>query len=256
MKNIDITQEVDPTALQPFTTNSLNFLQGSIKNVVAYLTETLIGNGYQPNVPYALWGLQYGGTQSAPTSVNIGYIFYNGEIYSCGGFSGTLTTNALFTPTIIQDPVADPLEFTDLVLRNVHNNNILVVTDSGTVVSPGFLLSQVVYLTPQIITASITGTGYSGTVKYFIDYGKQIVYLNGSIQKSTPAVTGDALLTLPPGLSPTVNKMLVSILTTGSSTVACFIQVNTTGVINIEFAPTVTGGVSINFDGLSFYVGW
>jgi hypothetical protein len=128
MKNIDITQIVSPTSKQPFTANSLKFLQDynaeNLASVIKSIITTNLGS-YSLTVPYVISGCV---VSDAGKDVTAGEIFYGGKYYATTAVDGT-TNVARFILTKTQDGVADPLEFTNGDSKNVHDIFTYVATD-------------------------------------------------------------------------------------------------------------------------------
>lgn len=132
MKNINITNIVDPTSLQPFTGNSLKFLQDAQAERAAGIIKTIITQNkgsYSLTVPYVISGCVVTDSNKDVTS---GEIFYGGEFYELTGVNGT-TNVAQFSIVKTQDATADPLIFSNNVSNNVHDIFKFVGTDTATV---------------------------------------------------------------------------------------------------------------------------
>jgi hypothetical protein len=127
MKTINTSFVSDPSIQQPLTTKSLDFLQSGNKQALAVICRNIIKNHgltYSASVPYQLSGAMI---SPIVPFVGDGTIFFNDEIYilqenTAGGTYATIDT----TP----DGTADPLLFSDLVNRNVHNNRYLTFTNT------------------------------------------------------------------------------------------------------------------------------
>lgn len=255
MNRIDTSQIVDPGTQQPFTGPSLNFLQNATKSAISEICQSLIGDTYSTSVPYAIWGLQYGGTQSAPTAVNIGYIFFNGELYFCGG-NGTITTNALFTITTTFDPM-DPVLFSDNSPHSVHQVRTIVVTDSAaSPVFPQFDLSSVVYVY-DVLNAATLQNGYTDAtyvpVGFTRDLGTGRVHLKGVAEIASLA-SGTVIFTLPVGYRPSVQrKVICTVYTNGlnGGSLNSTITVDTNGDVK-QVGITAGSNSGVVFDGLWF----
>jgi hypothetical protein len=128
MKNIDITQIISPTSKQPFTANSLKFLQDynaeNLASVIKSIITTNLGS-YSLTIPYVISGCV---VSDAGKDVTAGEIFYGGKYYATTAVNGT-TNVARFILTKTQDGVADPLEFTNGALKSVHDIFTYVATD-------------------------------------------------------------------------------------------------------------------------------
>jgi hypothetical protein len=165
MKNIDISQIVEPTALQPFTANSLKFLQDyNTEDKAAIIKALVITNlgSYSLTVPYVISGCT---VSDSGKDVTAGEIFYGGAFYETTAINGT-TNIARFIKTKTQDAVADPLIFTDSSSKSVHDIFKYVGTD---VASGGdFTSANLVSLYGTSVnvqytdaTSTITGTSYA-----------------------------------------------------------------------------------------------
>jgi hypothetical protein len=165
MKNIDISQIVEPTALQPFTANSLKFLQDyNSEDKAAIIKALVITNlgSYSLTVPYVISGCT---VSDSGKDVTAGEIFYGGAFYETTAINGT-TNIARFIKTKTQDAVADPLIFTDSSSKSVHDIYKYVATD---VASGGdFTSANLVSLYGTSVnvqyteaTSTITGTSYA-----------------------------------------------------------------------------------------------
>lgn len=168
MKIIDTTQVVDPSTLQPFTSKSLKFLQDSTKELCEWIASTIIGQSYDNTKAYVLNGvLPYGTNQYSD-----GIILYGGELYYTAGKS--TTTAFLLVPVMTidtaNDATADPVTFSDLTSKNVHNIRTLILSDavSG---SGDFDLSDVIYInaweaqsTPTSIAYNVSNVAVPGGV--------------------------------------------------------------------------------------------
>ena len=131
MKNINITNIVDPTSLQPFTGNSLKFLQDASSEaragmIKAFITQNL--GSYSLTVPYVISGCV---VSDSGKDVTDGEIFYGGEYYQLTGVNGT-TNVAQFSLVKTQDSTADPLDFSNGQTHNVHDIFKFVGTDTAT----------------------------------------------------------------------------------------------------------------------------
>ena len=131
MKNINITNIVDPTSLQPFTGNSLKFLQDASSEaragmIKAFITQNL--GSYSLTVPYVISGCV---VSDSGKDVTDGEIFYGGEYYQLTGVNGT-TNVAQFSVVKTQDSTADPLDFSNGQTHNVHDIFKFVGTDTAT----------------------------------------------------------------------------------------------------------------------------
>lgn len=128
MKKISVNQIISVTRKQPFTANSLKFLQDALDEdkagiIKAFITQSI--GSYSLTTPYVISGCV---VSDAGKDVTAGEIFYGGKYYETTAVNGT-TNVAQFILTKTQDAVADPLEFTNGDILNVHDIYKYVATD-------------------------------------------------------------------------------------------------------------------------------
>lgn len=162
MKNINITNIVDPTSLQPFTGNSLKFLQDASSEaragmIKAFITQNL--GSYSLTVPYVISGCVYSGT-TPNFAVTAGEIFYGGEYYELTAVSG-YTNIPQFKLDQTQDVTADPLDFSDGQTHNVHDIFKFIGEDT---------------VTAKVFDATDLVSAYgSGKVNTFLSAGTSVI---------------------------------------------------------------------------------
>lgn len=130
MKTIDTSLVLDPSKKQPFTANSLRFLQESKSEDVAAIIKSIVTSNlgsYSLTVPYVISGCV---VSDSNKDVTAGEIFYGGKYYETTAVNGT-TNVAQFILTKSQDATADPIEFTNGDVENVHNIYKYVATDAA-----------------------------------------------------------------------------------------------------------------------------
>lgn len=201
MKTINTSFVLDPSIQQPLTTKSLDFLQSGNKQALAIICRNIIKNHgltYSATVPYYL-----SGPMSSPIVpfTGDGTVFFNDEIY----ILQENTASALYaiidtTP----DATADPLLFSDLVNRNVHNNRYLTFTN--TLAGSLFAVSAIVdvsipvtLLKPLIAYAtSVPATAISSsiTVKFNNEETDAGSINNTTTGAITPAKLGNYLMSV------------------------------------------------------------
>ena len=128
MKKISVNQIISVTRKQPFTGNSLKFLQDALDEdkagiIKAFITQSV--GSYSLTTPYVISGCV---VSDAGKDVTAGEIFYGGKYYETTAVNGT-TNVAQFILTKTQDAVADPLEFTNGDILNVHDIYKYIATD-------------------------------------------------------------------------------------------------------------------------------
>ena len=134
MKKILTSNVLDPSVLQPFTAQSLRFLQESKEDDVAALVKALVISNlgsYSLTTPYVISGCVYDSTSLY--GVTAGEIFYGGKYYQTTAIANNTSTNIpRFVLTASQDATADPLTFSNSSVFNVHTIYTYVATDSAT----------------------------------------------------------------------------------------------------------------------------
>ena len=134
MKKIITTNVLDPSVLQPFTAQSLRFLQESKEDDVAALIKALVISNlgsYSLTTPYVISGCVYDNTSLY--GVTAGEIFYGGKYYQTTALANNTSTNIpRFVLTASQDATADPLYFSNGTPFNVHTIYRYVPTDVAT----------------------------------------------------------------------------------------------------------------------------
>jgi hypothetical protein len=117
------TSYITDTAQMPIKGGTLAFLQQANQEVFAAIMQQQIGNNYNSNYGYILWGCLNTGTGSNYI-ISDGAVLFNGEVFLVDAVNFTLTgenvaIGVITTTQYITD--ADPVTFTDEVSRNVHN---------------------------------------------------------------------------------------------------------------------------------------
>jgi hypothetical protein len=254
MNKIDTTQIVDPNVLQPFPGPSLEFLQDATAEMLKVLGSAFVGESFLANVPYALIGVTYTGTAALPASVLPGYILFNNEIFGVNSGFGPAALGAQFNLVTTQG-TPDPLTFSDLSAKNVHNIRKLQITDAA----PGgglFDLTDVIYIQTTATQTATLLASFTGTVQYYRD-GKGFVYFRGLPLLSTTPSTGTVIFQLAAGFRPAATKNLSGVATTNSGDTRAFtLQIATGGNCTVIFAPVFSGASSFPLDGLFFNVNW
>lgn len=132
MNRIITTNILDPAIQQPFTGNSLDFLQNA--SIETFLSLPAFANraAFNSGNPVVLYGCQRQDLGGGNYKFYTGYVYYSGEIYYYAGVNSiAIAGTAQFKITVTNDATADPVEFTDGINRNVHNVRRLVMTDGA-----------------------------------------------------------------------------------------------------------------------------
>ena len=122
MKRIKISDVLDPSIAQPFTSESLSFLQDNTKEMLYQIMGAL--NNGTAGTYQILWGcVETDDGAGTHFSCTAGAIMDDeGEIYAVPAANAVeITVASQFDRITSNDPTADPVTFTDNVSRNVHN---------------------------------------------------------------------------------------------------------------------------------------
>ena len=199
MKNINTSFVSDPSIQQPFTTKSLDFLQSGNKQALAIICRNIVKNHgltYSATVPYLLTINM--NSPIVPFNGD-GTVFFNDEIY----ILQENTSSALYAVIdTTPDATADPLLFSDLVNRDVHDNRYLTFTN--TLAGSLFAIADIVDVSSTIfkplianqttgLTVAISSTG---TVKFANEEIDVNNINNTSTGAITPAVLGNYLMSI------------------------------------------------------------
>lgn len=121
--NVLDTSSITDASEFPVKQGTLVFLQAAYTQIVAALTQALLSPSYNPGTIYILYGVLNSGT-GAFYNISAGAIFYEGEIYlvPATSFTATGSNVGVFNIFITQFTTdADPVTFSDMTVRNVHN---------------------------------------------------------------------------------------------------------------------------------------
>lgn len=128
MKKIITSNVLDPLQLQPFTAQSLRFLQESKEDDVAAIIKSLVISNlgtYSLTTPYVISGCV---VTNLGKTVTAGEVFFGGKYYQTTACNFSLYA-ARYYLTTTQDITADPLTFSNGTPFNVHNIYKYVATE-------------------------------------------------------------------------------------------------------------------------------
>lgn len=182
-----ISTGIDSTKSMPFKSGSLEHLQDANKECFDGVMQSIIGNDYDSNKVYILWGCVNSGS-GLNYVISAGQVFKNNEIYnvpattftSPSGEVAILNLDLSYTTGTNYDPV----EFTDGTTANVHRDYIAIIESgaTGTGVSD---YSDCIRVNQHQQTSVTTATGYkngTGTGIHVTRNQQQQVTIEGSIQ--------------------------------------------------------------------------
>lgn len=169
MRKLDVSSITD-TAQMPVKSGTLQFIQDAYAEIVSGMLTAFLGNSYNPAAMYVLWGVQ--NTSNPPLyNITTGYIFYQGEIFQVPATSFTASgTNVGIVGIIVSQYTgdglnADPVTFTDLTSKNIHNIRTLQVMQgaSGSGLLDFSALTYPNFIIPLPLNISAPTTGiYTG----------------------------------------------------------------------------------------------
>lgn len=194
MKKLDVSSITDSSEF-PLKKGTLQFLQDAYSENLAALLIGIIGNTYNPGTVYILYGCTNSLTVPA-YNIAPGAIFYNGEVFYVDGATFTVSGGnvGIFSIVVSQYTVdADPVTFTDTVVRNVHNIRKIQVSQgaSGTGLadySAGAFLN--LRILPQLnLSAPVTPSAFSDNVaQVFGTYPNINIYVPAPASNTNPIV--------------------------------------------------------------------
>jgi hypothetical protein len=210
----------DPNIQQPFTGKSLTFLQNSYTNIFDSVCKSIIGDrNYSGLGFYAISGLRNTGTPPAYV-IPEGWIFYDGQMYYCSGYSGTPVNDVIGTITVTYDTSIDPVTFTDGIARNVHRIQTIVLSD-GVSGSADFDYDDLDFAQDsfyrKFAQGAYSGTSATGTTILPLSTSEidPNSWLNGGTGKFLPTESGyyeisaQYVLNAAAAISPTVNSLAI-----------------------------------------------
>ncbi len=235
------------------------------------------GLGYSSSVPYAIEGLQYSIT-SGPTTSSFqqGVLLYKGVLYNVPAFSQVSSGPFYGTFSVYNDPIYDGSSgtvFSNGSAHFIHNNtSINISSDSSGALfnatqSIVYLSSIPTQITNALNTTPFTGwggltvvaaSGYINVTSFapqIISNGWGQIYLRGgAITAAASAPTNGLVMNLPLGYRP-AKEMFINtsgIDVTTSANYSLPLQILSSGQVFLNGFASYTGGIQINFDGITF----
>lgn len=261
MNNLRTDVVADPNKLQPFTAISAAFLQDATITMLVAAARSIVGDSYSSGTPYAIAGLNYTGTAALPSSVGAGFILFNNEIMQVLGGFGPAATGAAFGLVTsngfsYNGINADPVEFTDATLNNVHDVRVYQITDA---LGGLFQLSAVVFIQEKfLLSLATTATllsSYTGPIKFYKDLQGN-VFLNGQASSPGSPTSSTTVFTLPSGYRPTAQKYFPCVFADSLTILSGWVLVLTNGNVQVVFPGTPTGISLFPMDAIRFNINW
>ena len=156
MNKIITTYVVDPLVQQPFTADSLDFLQDANKEMIKAYALSVIGKIYDTTKYYIISGLYNYGTHQ----LTEGYVFHDGELYYCPGKSTTTAFTNIPVLTFVETSAAfDPVTFSDASTHSVHKIRRFIISDAVSGSGAVDLYNCIVMGRP--VSFTLTGKAYN-----------------------------------------------------------------------------------------------
>lgn len=156
-----ITTDITTSIAMPIKSGTLDHIQLAYKEAVGEAIKGLIGSSYSTGIVYALNGLVNSGSGST-FNISAGSVFYNGEVYLVDAVtvvaSGSNTAVAVLDSTFFTGSNADGVQFTDGIVRNVHQI-VKVKFQSGLIGSGIANYFDLVRINTNIPQLALTGSG-------------------------------------------------------------------------------------------------
>lgn len=188
---------VDPNIQQPFVGPSLEFLQQWNTDQNFAILRALIGDINYGIGPFAIYGMRNTGS-GANFIIGAGFLVFDGELYACAGITVTTTGSDVIVGTVTSgfDTGIDPIEFTDLVPRSVHQIKTIVLS-AGATGSADFDYSAMTFIQdkPEDMFVFSTASGETATsalsvLKFATDIFDAQGWHNTSTGKIQPTRSG------------------------------------------------------------------
>lgn len=265
MKKLD-TSSISDAAEMPLKSGTLQFLQDAYAEMLSGIVQALLSPTYNPATPYAIFGCTNSAT--APVyNISSGVIFWQGELFivpmqnftASGGQVAVL--NVITTQYTGNGINADPVQFTDLTSKNVHNIRQIIISsaasgsgsvgDYSTIQFCNFVIPKQINLTAPAAVGGINNAaqvlGTYPDVEVFVPANNNI----GQIVAIGRAVVGD----IPTG-GVTITVTFAGGALVGVTTYEVHMTIISKGTPSSDgaAAPPVTIDSSKTMTGFQFYI--
>lgn len=168
MKKLNVTP-ISDSAQMPLKKGTLQFLQDANLEALSAILRSHIGDAYNLNTVYVLFGVKNSGTESNYI-ISAGAVFYQGEIFLVDATSFSTSGNtAIFQIITTQyTTYADPVTFSDSTVHNVHDIRkvqVLAGTAGTGIADFSQANTPLLVVPPQV---NITGAGVTGSYPNFV----------------------------------------------------------------------------------------
>jgi len=131
MNKILVNSVLDPSISQPWTAQSLDFLQSSQRADSVGIVAAMAPNQFSAHTPVCLYGGLKHFNGGSSYTFQPAYFAINGEIFPFFGKTLNIATQPILTINSVSDPGPDPLLFSDGIFRNVHMNYYIDINDGA-----------------------------------------------------------------------------------------------------------------------------
>lgn len=239
---------VEPTTLQPFLTEELDFMQDSITGLTTSLAQGLSGAVQYSDSPFSGSPYIVSGQMVGEIKVYVtGGVMYDYEpcwiyvpsqneiFYFQGGFIND-TLGEHFQIVDVFPNAADPITFSDGSQHNVMQSRRLNIVNSGGTGTTIFDYSDLQSLRGDWITVGAGGApayqnSWGGNIQFKYNAMTGNVQIQGSANNGTTGNTGTAIFTLPAQYRPPFTYTFIVWGNDGSTDSAVSLIVESTGEV-------------------------
>lgn len=202
MRKIDETKITSDKSMF-FKQGTWTHLQKAYQEPISEIIKSMIGSNYSATKMYVLNGCVNSGSGSSFV-ISAGSVFYGGEVYLVDATTFTTSGSDVAVATITTtnnttDYSADPCEFSDGSLENVHNIRKIVIASgasgSGTKNYADFDFYPFAYNYKDISSTISAGTGVNIDALSAVEYADGNVIIRAIITTTSTIPAGSSLLT-------------------------------------------------------------
>lgn len=202
MRILDTTPITDAAEL-PIKSGTLQFLQDANKELFLAVVQALLSPSYNPAIMYVLYGCVNSGAGST-YNISSGVVLWQGELFyvDATNFAATITNTAICTLGITQyvgnGVNADPVQFTDMTEKNVHDIRKIVITQgaSGSGLADYSTLTFCNFVIPPQLALTASGPigGVPNAAQVLGAYPNQEIFVPGNNNLGAVVALGTAAL--------------------------------------------------------------
>jgi len=201
MRKIDETKITSDKSMF-FKQGTWTHLQKAYQEPISEIIKSMIGSNYSATKMYVLNGCVNSGSGSS-FNISAGSVFYGGEVYLVDATTfttsgGNVAVGTITTTNNTTDYSADPCEFSDGSLENVHNIRKVVIASgasgSGTKNYADFDFYPFAYNYKDISSTISAGTGVTIDWLTALEYADGNIIIRAILTISTTRPAGSTLL--------------------------------------------------------------